>query len=68
MTPERLAELIAAGETLNVEFKGEKSSPLGDRALIEVVVCLANRPGESSGWLLVGIEDDGQITGARPPA
>ncbi len=66
MTPEKLAELVAAGESLDVEFKGEKSSPLNDRALVEAVVCLANRPGEATGWLLVGIEDDGQITGARP--
>jgi hypothetical protein len=66
MTPEKLAELVAAGESLDVEFKGEKSSPLNDRALVEAVVCLANRPGEATGWLLVGVEDDGQITGARP--
>jgi ATP-dependent DNA helicase RecG len=66
MTPEKLAELVAAGENLDVEFKGEKSSPLNDRALVEAVVCLANRPGEATGWLLVGVEDDGQITGARP--
>jgi ATP-dependent DNA helicase RecG len=66
MTPEKLAELIAAGESLDVEFKGEKSSPLNDKALVEAVVCLTNRPGEAAGWLLIGVEDDGQVTGARP--
>lgn len=66
MNPDRLLELIAAGETLDVEFKGEKSGPLPDRALVEAVVCLANRPGEEMGYLLVGVEDDGQITGSRP--
>ena len=63
MTPEKLAELVAAGENLDIEFKGEKSSPLNDRALVETVICLANRPGEAAGWLLIGVEDDGQITG-----
>ncbi|HEY4563734.1 MAG TPA: ATP-binding protein [Thermoanaerobaculia bacterium] len=66
MTPEKLADLVAAGETLDVEFKGERSSPLNDRTLVEAVVCLANRPGDEPGWLLIGVEDDGQITGARP--
>lgn len=66
MTSERLRQLIENGETLDVEFKGEERQSLNDRELVENVVCLANRPGESSGWLLVGVEDDGRITGARP--
>lgn len=33
---------------------------------MEAVVCLANRPGGQYAWLLVGAEDDGRITGARP--
>lgn len=66
MTPERLLELIEAGESLNVEFKGEKKRVVTDRELIEAVVCLANRPGTGNAWLLVGVEDDGRITGARP--
>jgi predicted HTH transcriptional regulator len=66
MTPEKLTNLVAAGENLDIEFKGEKSSPLNDRALVEAVICLANRPGDEPGWLLIGVEDDGQITGARP--
>jgi len=66
VTPERLLELIEAGETLNVEFKGERARKLSDRKLVETVVCLANRPGPENAWLLVGVEDDGRITGARP--
>jgi len=30
------------------------------------VVCLANRASAQSGWLLIGVEDNGQPTGARP--
>ncbi len=66
MTPERLKELIENGETLDVEFKGEETTPLNDNGLVEAVVCLANRPGSETGWLLVGVEDDGRITGACP--
>lgn len=64
--PEVLLDLIAGGESLDVEFKGEETSPLSDRDLVETVVCLANRPSSSTGWLLIGVEDDGRITGARP--
>lgn len=66
MTVERLRVLIAAGETLDVEFKGESRAPLSDEALVENVVCLTNRPGDRLGWLLIGVEDDGTVTGARP--
>ena len=66
MTPEALRSLIAGGETLDVEFKGEEARALSDGDLVEAVVCLANRPGNASGWLLVGVEDDGRVTGARP--
>ncbi len=66
VTPEALRELIANGETLNVEFKGEENRQLNDRDLVAAIVCLANRSGRSSAWLLVGVEDDGRITGARP--
>ncbi|HRB16171.1 MAG TPA: ATP-binding protein [Nitrospira sp.] len=66
MTPEALYDVIAAGETLAVELKGEEKAPLNDRELVETVVCLANRTGAEPGYLLVGVEDDGRITGARP--
>ncbi len=52
-----------AGERYDVEFKGEQRGRLGDGDLVEAVVCLANGDG---GVLLIGIEDDGTITGARP--
>lgn len=66
MRPDALLRMIAAGETLTVEFKGEERTPLSDRDLVEAVVCLANRNGNDPGYLLIGFEDDGSITGARP--
>ncbi|GIW94563.1 MAG: ATPase AAA [Pirellulaceae bacterium] len=66
MTPERLRELIQAGESLDVEFKGESVRAVSDYELVEAVVCLANRFSQQPGWLLLGVEDDGRITGARP--
>lgn len=65
MTEEALLQMIAGGETLDVEFKGEEKSALSDNDLVEAVVCLCNRPGDAPGYLLVGVEDDGRITGAR---
>lgn len=46
-----------------MEFKGEEKSPLSDYELYKAVVCLANGNG---GLLLIGVEDDGKTTGARP--
>ncbi len=66
ITPNRVKALAAAGESLTVEFKGEAKAPLNDRDLVDTVICLANRLGEEPAWLLIGVEDDGQITGARP--
>lgn len=66
MKPDAACALIAAGETLAVEFKGEEHAPLNDRDLVESVVCLTNRVGSEPAWLFVGVEDDGRITGARP--
>jgi hypothetical protein len=39
--PERIASLVAEGESYEVEFKDESRAPLDDRDLAEVVV-----PGE----------------------
>ena len=64
--PEGLKALIAGGESLDVEFKGESTGPLSDDDLVEAVVCLANRRGTGRGWLLVGVEDNGVVSGARP--
>lgn len=65
MTPERLQQIIAEGETPDVEFKGESARPLSDADLVEAAVCLANRSGTDPGWLLIGVEDDGRVTGSR---
>lgn len=50
---------MAAGEGLKVEFKNDRHR-LSDSELIETVACLANAEG---GTLLVGVEDDGTVTG-----
>ena len=51
--------LIAAGESLGVEFK----SDVNDTDLTRAVACLANGQG---GVLLLGVRDDGTVVGARP--
>ncbi len=63
MTKEEILKIVSQGESLTVEFKGEKKSPLSDHELYKAVVCLANGDG---GLLLIGVEDEGRITGARP--
>lgn len=55
-----LTTALSAGETLWREFK---RGSINDQALVEAVVCLANGEG---GVILVGVEDDGTVTGARP--
>jgi ATP-dependent DNA helicase RecG len=62
MNPDELRALIAQGESLTVEFKSDQG-PLPDADLVETVVCLANAHG---GILLVGVEDDGAVTGLHP--
>ena len=59
MTEQELRDLIARGETPTVEFKSDQG-PLSDTDLTETVVCLANGQG---GTLLVGVENDGTVTG-----
>ncbi|MEW6308071.1 MAG: ATP-binding protein [Bacillota bacterium] len=66
MMPERLQGLIDVGESVDVEFKGEEQKPLSDDELVEAIACLVNRSSNSPAWLLVGVEDDGRVTGARP--
>lgn len=51
-------ELIDGGETYTVEYKTD----VNDDLLTEAVVCLANGDG---GWLLIGVDDDGTVRGAR---
>lgn len=63
ITPDKLREIIQDRESLTVEFKGEEQAPLSDTDLIEAVVCMANGQG---GMLLIGVEDDGRVTGLHP--
>lgn len=65
MIPEQVKGLIARGESLTVEFKGEDKWQLSDRELVETVICMANRPGSELGWIFIGVEDDGRVMGAR---
>lgn len=65
MTPEFINNLIKNGETMDVEFKSDRRQ-LSDNDIVEAVVCLSNRPGNATGWLIIGVEDDGKITGAQP--
>ncbi len=63
MTADQVRALAAGGETFTVELKSERRARLGDQDVYEAVVCLANADG---GTLLIGVENDGTITGARP--
>lgn len=59
-TDEReLKDILSQGETLQVEFKSDQKC-LSDRELVAAVVALANTEG---GELLLGVEDDGTVTG-----
>lgn len=59
---DRLTEIIAQGEALEREFKSDKRQDFADRLIYEDIVALANTKG---GFLLIGVEDDGMVTGAR---
>jgi ATP-dependent DNA helicase RecG len=61
-TERGLNDILAAGETLDVEFKRDVKS-LPDREIVAAVVALANTEG---GLLLLGVEDDGSVTGIQP--
>ncbi len=55
----RTVDLISDGETFTTEFK----SDVNDKELVKAVACLANGDG---GVLLLGVDDDGRVLGARP--
>jgi len=57
-----LTTLLAQGETLTVEFKSDAKG-LPDRELVAAVVAMANTEG---GLILLGVEDDGTVTGVQP--
>ena len=59
MTKEELLALIANGESSGVEFKGDQERP---ERLAKEIVALANFRG---GKLILGVEDDGTISGIR---
>lgn len=63
MDNETLRKLIADGESLRVEFKGEERGVTSDREIYETVVCMANAEG---GTLLLGVDDNRRITGSKP--
>lgn len=62
MNAEQLQATVEAGESLKVEFKSDRQQ-ISDNTIYEEVVALANTHG---GVLLIGVEDDGMVTGARP--
>lgn len=59
---QRVRAWVTAGEDYRTEFKSDRKQ-LSDGDLVEVVVCLANGAG---GVLLIGVEDNGDVTGAKP--
>lgn len=64
MHTEDVLRLIAQGETLTTEFKRRiTSDDFNDRKLVEAVACMSNSRG---GVLMVGVEDDGTISGCLP--
>lgn len=63
VTEEELARLIADGESLTVEFKRGRRSAISDNDIVDAVTCLANGEG---GYLVLGVEDDGAVTGLEP--
>jgi len=60
MDADSVLEMVAAGESLTVEFK---SGGIDQDELAAAVVCLANGDG---GCLLLGVADDRQIDGINP--
>ncbi|NCB38811.1 MAG: ATP-binding protein, partial [Erysipelotrichia bacterium] len=56
---QQILELIRQGEHLALEFKSDRKC-LSDNELIAAIMAMANTEG---GTLLLGVEDDGTITG-----
>lgn len=69
-TRHQIREIAKAGEKIDGEFKQDPLSAkqaLSDGDIVDAVVCLANGPaGYTSGLILIGVRDDGIVTGARP--
>lgn len=62
LTAEDVERLISGGESLTVEFKSDQRQ-ISDGEIYENIVCLANKDG---GVVLLGVENDGTVIGARP--
>lgn len=58
-----LDEMISQGESLEREFKSDSRREFTDKEIYEEMVAFANTDG---GALIIGVEDNGTITGARP--
>lgn len=63
MNLENLQAVIRRGETFTVEFKRATKNALHDTEIVHAAMCLANGDG---GLLLLGVEDDGEVTGVSP--
>ncbi len=61
LLPEEINEIIEKGETNRVEFKSEKEKNID---FAKEITAFANGAG---GYLLVGIEDDGTVSGVKDP-
>jgi ATP-dependent DNA helicase RecG len=61
VTPEQVQQIAAEGESFTTEFK--RGQGLNDTDIVNAVVCMTNGRG---GLLLLGVEDDGSITGLPP--
>jgi ATP-dependent DNA helicase RecG len=59
---QELIDIISKGETLKIEFKSDLKQ-LPDRELVATVMNLSNTEG---GDVLLGVEDNGSITGLHP--
>jgi len=62
MDTAQLDTLITGGESVQAEFQSDRRQ-ISDSRIYEEVVALANTEG---GVLLIGVEDDGAVTGAKP--
>lgn len=54
---------LLSKESIDVEFKSERSKPTADSVIVNTVVAFANTRG---GTLYLGVEDDGTPTGVSP--
>ena len=59
MTLQEVKELAAKGEGLQIEFKKKAAYP---EKIVREVIALANTQG---GTLLIGVDDDGTVSGQR---